>query len=291
MRSITILVILDGWGIGSEDESNAIHTAETPNMDYIQSSFFGGALKASGVAVGLPWGVSGDSDRGHIILGTGQIPSSESPIQNSISEIVSSRDYSQLKITEEVREKHITFFLNGRNDNLFQNEFQVILPSMQDVNPTRHPEMASTSITDRALMSIREGGFDFIVVNYPNADVMAHTGNIEATIIAIQSVDAELGRLISSVTDSSHTLIITADHGNADQVLDKRTGRADKEHTKNPVPFYVVGNQFEKNRDDPSSLLRPKNIGLLIDVAPTVLGIMGIDAPPEMTGSNLLSVS
>ena len=284
--SSTILVILDGWGIGPENETNAVHTAETPSMDYIRENFPGGTLKAHGIAVGLPWQTPGKSDAGHLVIGTGRIPENDDPVQYSISEIVAAQGKVQLKITETVRERHINFFLNGKHEAPFKKEFRVTLPSLKDADPARSPAMAARPITDRILMSIQEGGFDLIITNYPNADVMAHTGNTEAAYEAIRVIDTEIRRLATPALKGDHTLIITADHGNAEKIIDKKSGRPEDHHTTNPVPFYIVGKQFQgMARKTPGDR---KPVGLLSDIAPTVLTLMGLPIPPEMTGSDLL---
>ena len=146
--------------------------------------------------------------------------------------------------------------------------------------------MMASAITDRAIIAIDEGGFDFILINYANPDIVAHTGHYEATLEAVKIIDREIGRLVESVLGGDHVLMITSDHGNAEVLLNLQTGESETRHDANPVPFYLVANEYKKVV--PEKHHRLENIGIISDVAPTILALMDLPKPETMTGQNLL---
>ncbi len=155
------------------------------------------------------------------------------------------------------------------------------------------PEMSAFEITDFLLKAIGEDLYDFILVNFANADMVGHTGNMKATSKAIEAVDKCIDKLVKAVLKNDGVLILTADHGNAENMFNMQTGVMDKEHSANPVPFILVGKEFEGKsigmRDAVGgdlSLVQPQ--GILSDIAPTILKIMNIPRPPEMTGRPLI---
>jgi 2,3-bisphosphoglycerate-independent phosphoglycerate mutase len=176
--------------------------------------------------------------------------------------------------------------MNGFRDEPFPNEYRVFIPSLEIPHPEERPEMMAHTITDRALEALSEDSFDFIAMNYANPDIIAHTGNYDATLQAVRVVDAELGRLLAAVRAGDHTLIITSDHGNAESVQGLRSGERETRHNTNPVPFYLAGNAFARAETPRAGRLQ--TIGLLADVAPTILELMGIPKPDAMTGESLL---
>ncbi|MFH1162056.1 MAG: 2,3-bisphosphoglycerate-independent phosphoglycerate mutase [Candidatus Jorgensenbacteria bacterium] len=193
----------------------------------------------------------------------------------------------QLRISESQKYAHVTYFMNGFRDKPFPNEYRILIPSLEIPHPEERPEMMARAITDRVLAGLSEGSFDFIAMNYANPDIIAHTGNYEATVQAIHVVDEELGRLLQAVRAGDHTLIVTSDHGNAESVMGLRSGERETRHNTNPVPFYLVGNSFEGvTRLGPGGHLQV--IGLLADIAPTILELMGIPKPEAMTGESLI---
>ena len=148
-------------------------------------------------------------------------------------------------------------------------------------------------MTDQMIQEIKTGNYDAIITNYANPDMVSHTGNMEASVKAIEAVDAQIGRLAKAILKVGGVLVMTADHGNAEEVENLQTRERDKEHSTNPVPMWVIGERFEgkagMSGDVPNgdlSLLPP--VGMLADVAPTFLALMGIEPPPEMTGESLL---
>ena len=209
---------------------------------------------------------------------------------DSLGKVLADNDKIQLRIAETLKYAHVTYFFNSLQEKPFPNEYRVLIPSHQVTHPDEHPEMMASAITDRALAALNEGGFDFILINYANPDVIAHTSNYDATIEAIKVVDQEIGRLVKSVLSQKHLLIITADHGNAETLIDIRTGKAESQHNDNPVPFYLIADEFKRQKSEQEVLHSEKNtIGLLSDVAPTILELMKIPKPKEMTGQSLLS--
>ncbi len=214
--------------------------------------------------------------------------------RNTLGKVIADAGKTQLRVAETEKYAHVTYFFNGLREKPFENEFRVLIPSRKDLKPDAHPEMMARSVTDRVLLSLGDSGFDFILANYANGDIISHTGNFDATVKAVKTVDEEVGRLVKQVRESNHILVITSDHGNAEALINLQTGEPETQHDPNPVPFYIVGKEFE-GRGKRLALgglpvqegdLEP--IGLLSDVAPTILGLMKLNKPAEMTGQNLL---
>ncbi|MEX2436566.1 MAG: 2,3-bisphosphoglycerate-independent phosphoglycerate mutase [Candidatus Paceibacterota bacterium] len=207
-------------------------------------------------------------------------------IKNTLGEVLSKNKKTQLRISESVKSPHITYFFNGLKESPFENEFRVSIPSEKIGRPDESPGMMARPITDRVISSLREGTFDFILINYANPDVIAHTGNYKATMEAVKVIDAELNRLVREVLNSDHVLMVTSDHGNAESVFDLKTGQPETKHNANPVPFYLVSKKHAR-KNNTNNL---ESVGVLSDIAPTILSIMGIEKPEEMTGTNLLDI-
>lgn len=195
----------------------------------------------------------------------------------------------QLRIAETVKYAHVTYFFNGFREKAFKNEYRVLIPSKNVARFDDYPEMMAKEITTRALTAISEGVYDFILVNYANADAVSHTGNFEAATKAINIVDEQIGLLMNASLESGGMLVITSDHGNAEQMIDKQTGMPETTHDPNPVPIYVVAKGYERAKDDVNiKSIERSNIGTLADVAPTILELMGVPKHPGMTGVSLL---
>ncbi len=213
-------------------------------------------------------------------------------VETPLGRVLSEAGKNQLRIAETEKYAHVTYFFNGLKDKPFPNEFRVLIPSQTSPREEEHPEMMAKAVTDRAIVALADGGFDFILLNYANPDIIAHTGNYDATVRAIKTVDKELGRLTEAVLQGGHVMVVTSDHGNAEEVLNPQTGEPETKHNPNPVPIYLVGQEFKKTggpKGAPSGGGRLENIGILADVAPTILELMGIPKPPEMTGQSLLN--
>jgi len=211
-------------------------------------------------------------------------------VANPLGKVLADNGKTQLRIAETDKYAHVTFFFNGLNERPFPEEYRVLIPSRSVLSHDEHPEMMASAITDRALIAINEGGFDFILMNYANPDIIAHTGNYEATIAAIKAVDKEVDRLFKAVTTQNHILLITSDHGNAEVLIDPKTGEAETKHNISPVPFYLVANELKRNKTA-AEVRRAESEtgGLLSDIAPTVLELMKLPKPKEMTGQSLMN--
>lgn len=212
-------------------------------------------------------------------------------VQNPLSTVLSKNKLKQLHIAETEKYAHATYFLNGGRESSAPDEEFILVPSTDVTNYDQAPEMSAQEITDKAIEKItsRDYDYDFIFINYANADMVGHTGNLDATIQAVEFLDEQLKKLVDVILKQNAIAIITADHGNAEQMIDPRTGKIDKEHTSNPIPFIIVHKDLKNPKTSEqvvSGQLTPS--GILADIAPTILDIMGIQKPPEMTGTSLL---
>lgn len=202
-------------------------------------------------------------------------------VENPIGRVIADAGLRQMRMSESEKERFVTYYFNGQREDIFRAEERCIIPSPKVSTYDLKPEMSAREITAQLVNEVRSGLYDFIVVNFANPDMVGHTGNLKATIAACEVVDECLGQLATVIADASGgVLAITADHGNAEEMINPATGEADTEHNANPVPFILVGNQF-RNATQLSQ-------GILADVAPTLLSIMGVPAPAAMTGRNLL---
>ena len=203
-------------------------------------------------------------------------------IETPLGAVLAVNNARQFRITESEKERFVTFYFNGLLEEPYTNEDRIIIPSPKVPTYDQKPEMSADEITEVIMAKMKSMKYKFILVNFPNADMVSHTGNIEATISAVEKVDECLGKISSYVlAQPEATLLITADHGNAEEMLNLENGQVDTEHSTNPVPFIAVSRKFLGN---PQTL--PS--GILADVAPCVLGILDIPQPEEMTGINLL---
>lgn len=214
-------------------------------------------------------------------------------IKTCLAKVLSEAGLKQLHIAETEKYAHVTFFFNGMEEKEFEGEDRIIIPSPRVASYDQVPEMSAPKIKERLIKEIMAQKYDFIVANFANADMVGHTGNLEATIKAIEAVDKCLEKISDAVLSLGGVLIITADHGNAEEVINLQTGEIDKEHSTNPVPFILVGKEWEGKTlglkeavGGDLSLVTP--VGVLADVAPTILKIMEIPKPDEMTGTSLI---
>ncbi len=208
-------------------------------------------------------------------------------VEESLGQVLSDSGKMQLRVAETEKYAHVTYFFNGLREEPFPGEYRILIPSGNSVRYDEHPEMMAKPVTDRVLAALSEGTFDFILVNYANPDMVAHTGNYEATKKAIGVVDAELKRLVESAYPLDQTVIITSDHGNAEVLLDLKTGEKETKHDPSPVPLYLIARRFKRKSPLPDLAPLPV-VGMLSDVAPTILDLMKIQKPKEMTGQSLL---
>ena len=197
-----------------------------------------------------------------------------------LAKILADRGLRQFHTAETEKYAHVTFFFNGGRESPFSGEDRLLIPSPKVATYDLKPEMSAPEVTDEAVRRIRSGDYDVIIMNYANADMVGHTGVIEATVKAVETVDASVGRVVVTALDEGGAVLITADHGNAEQLVEYDTGKPLTSHTTNPVPFYFVVPQW------PGARLRAD--GILADVAPTMLQLLGIPKPAEMTGRSLI---
>jgi len=210
-------------------------------------------------------------------------------IEVCLSKILSDNGKTQLRIAETQKYPHITYFFNGLREESFKNEYRVLIPSRSILRQDEHPEMMAQEITTRAIESIGEKAYDFILINYANPDIIAHTGNYEACLEAVKIIDKQLEKVIKTALDNDAILIITSDHGNMEKVIEPFTGLPETKHDPNPVPIYLVAKEFMRARTELEILeAERETIGILADVPPTILELMGITKPEEMTGQSLL---
>lgn len=209
-----------------------------------------------------------------------------------LAKLIADQGYRQLHMAETEKYAHVTYFLNGGHEQPYQGEDNVLVPSPSVATYDQKPEMAAREITDRFLQEIRNNVYDFIVLNYANADMVGHTGNLPATIKAVEVIDECLGEIVAATLEFNGMVFITADHGNAEALIDLQTGQIDKEHSSTPVPFIMVGQELQNKAlagfvpTDDLSQLTPA--GVLADVAPTVLKVMNINKDQGMSGQSLL---
>ena len=200
-------------------------------------------------------------------------------VSRTLGETVAEAGLTQLRIAETEKYAHVTFFLNGGREAMFPGEERILIPSPRVATYDLKPEMSAFEMTVKLVEAIESDRFDFIVVNYANGDMVGHTGLLEPTIAAVEAVDTCLGRLSEAVAEAGGALLITADHGNAEQMADPETGQAHTAHTENKVPVMLV------NAPDWAGALAD---GRLSDIAPTLLELMGLAKPAEMTGKSLI---
>ncbi|MFA4941881.1 MAG: 2,3-bisphosphoglycerate-independent phosphoglycerate mutase [Patescibacteria group bacterium] len=212
---------------------------------------------------------------------------------NTLGEVISRAGLKQLRIAETEKYAHVTYFFNGGQEAKSEGETHELVPSPQVASYDLKPEMSAAGVTEKVLKAIENDTYDFILVNFANADMVGHTGNIQAAIKAVSFVDKCLGKVVNSALDRGGVILVTADHGNAEVMFNMQTGSIDKEHTANPVPFILIGKEFEGKtigfQEIPGndlSLVNPQ--GILSDIAPTILKILDLSKPREMTGRSLI---
>ena len=199
-------------------------------------------------------------------------------LENTLGEYIANLGLHQLRIAETEKYAHVTFFFNGGIEAPNEGEERILVPSPQVATYDLQPEMSAHEVTDRLVEAIRSKRFDVIICNYANGDMVGHTGNYEAAVKAIEVLDGCLGRVTDAVLQVGGEMLITADHGNAEQMLDPKAQQVHTAHTLNPVPLIYVGKAAPALMEN----------GALCDVAPTLLQIMGLSQPQAMTGRSLL---
>ena len=198
-------------------------------------------------------------------------------LKNTFGEYISKKGLTQLRIAETEKYAHVTFFFNGGEEKQYPGEDRILVPSPKVETYDLKPEMSAVEVTDKVVEAINSRKYDCIILNYANPDMVGHTGNLDAAIKAIETIDECVGRVVEAINANEGVLIITADHGNAEQMLDYKTGEPHTAHTTNPVPLILVGKEDVKLKE-----------GKLADLAPTMLKLMGLEKPEEMTGESII---
>ncbi len=201
-------------------------------------------------------------------------------VDTPLGQVISEAGLHQLRMAESEKERFVTYYFNGQREDPFPLEERLIIPSPKVPTYDLKPEMSAAQVTSQLLGEITSGLYDLIVVNYANPDMVGHTGNIKAATTACQVTDDCIGQLTASVLTAGGVAVVTADHGNVEEMINRSTGEVDTEHNANPVPFIITGGDFQTAKQLPQ--------GILADVAPTILAIMGIRSRTVMTGRNLL---
>ena len=200
-------------------------------------------------------------------------------VVNTFGQFLADHDMTQARIAETEKYAHVTFFFNGGVEEPNKGEDRILVPSPKVATYDLQPEMSAPAVCDKLVEAIKSGKYDVVIINFANPDIVGHTGIEDAAIKAIETVDACVGRAVDAVKEMDGVLFICADHGNAEQLVDYETGTPFTAHTTNPVPFILVN-------ADPSYKLREG--GCLADIAPTLIELMGMEQPKEMTGKSLL---
>lgn len=198
---------------------------------------------------------------------------------NTLGEWLAKHEKTQLRISETEKYAHVTFFFNGGKEALFEGEDRILIPSPQVATYDLQPEMNSEKLTDDLVSAIESGKYDVIICNYPNGDMVGHTGDFQAAVKACEAVDHSVGRVVTALQKVGGECLITADHGNAEKMRDASTGQAHTAHTSEPVPLIYFGRKG-----------RILDNGRLSDLAPTMLYLLGMEVPEQMTGHSIVEL-
>jgi 2,3-bisphosphoglycerate-independent phosphoglycerate mutase len=199
-------------------------------------------------------------------------------LSNSFGEYIASQGKTQLRIAETEKYAHVTFFFNGGNEVVYPGEDRILVPSPKIATYDLQPEMSAPEVTEKLVAAIESGKYDAVICNYANCDMVGHSGLFDAAVKAVEAVDIALGKVLAAVEKVGGEALITADHGNVEEMFDEETGQPHTQHSTLPVPFIFVSQR--------NGAITPG--GSLADVAPTMLYLMGVPQPAEMTGKNLI---
>ena len=200
------------------------------------------------------------------------------PLVNTFGEVVSKNGLKQLRLAETEKYAHVTFFFNGGEEKQYPGEDRILVPSPKVATYDLQPEMSAPIVTEKVVEAINEDKYNAIILNFANPDMVGHTGSLPAAIKAVETIDECVQKVVDAMLAHNGTILITADHGNCEQMIDYKTGEPHTAHTTNPVPLILVTND---------ETLKVKS-GKLADLAPTMLEILGIEKPEEMTGESIL---
>ncbi len=202
-------------------------------------------------------------------------------LNNVLGEVLSKNGLKQLRIAETEKYAHVTFFFNGGEETVYEGEDRILIPSPKVATYDLQPEMSAPEMTEKLIAAIESNKYDVIICNFANTDMVGHTGFLDAAMKAVETVDSCLGKIISAVDQQDGEILITADHGNAEKLFDLETNQPHTAHTTNLVPFIYVGKR---------QISFSKDQGILADVAPTMLNLMAMSIPQEMTGTPLINI-
>ena len=213
-------------------------------------------------------------------------------VTEPLAKVYADAGLPQLHAAETEKYAHVTFFFNGGREAPFTNEDRILVPSPSVASYDQKPAMSAREITERVVKAVTTKQYALVVVNFANPDMIGHTGNIPATIEGIQIVDECIGQLVETVQQMGGFTMITADHGNAEEKINGQTGEVSKEHSANPVPLIIAGDNLPVGLERYHAPMRDLSaltpVGVLADVAPTLLALAGLPIPASMTGHNLL---
>lgn len=215
----------------------------------------------------------------------------EDPLAEPLAKVLADAGLTQLHIAETEKYAHITYYLNGGHEQPFPNEKHLLIPSPKVTSFAELPAMSAEAITNEAVANLTQGTYDIYFINYANADMVGHTGNFAAGITACETVDRCLQQLYDATQAAGGIMLVTADHGNAEEMLNPQTGALETDHTNNPVPFHLIATNVRRQTPrSPEELIAvwSEPVGVLADVAPTILDILQLPAPSSMTGVSLL---
>ncbi len=204
-------------------------------------------------------------------------------LPNLMGKVIADNLLNQLRIAETEKFAHVTYFFNGQQEDVFENEDRILIPSPQVATYDMQPEMSAYPVTDKLLEALDADKYDFIVLNYANPDMVGHTGDFDAAVRACKVVDDCVGKIVRRVLKKQGVVLLTADHGNAEKMVDPETGKPQTAHTNNKVWLTIISNRAELQKDR----IQLREDGKLADISPTMLHIMGLEIPGEMTGNVL----
>ena len=212
-------------------------------------------------------------------------------LSGGLGEVLSGHKLKQLRIAETEKYAHVTYFFNGGHEQPWPGEDRVLIPSPAVSKFDEAPEMSAALITEKILAVLEQETYDFILVNYANADMVGHTGNEKACVIAVQTIDKNLSKLIPAVLQKGGCILITADHGNVEEIKNYHTGQINTEHSSNPVPLWFITPDNHREKKSEEIVRQQSEVGgLLSDVAPTILELLNIPKDEDMNGESLMSL-
>ncbi|MEI7620159.1 MAG: hypothetical protein WCJ57_01145 [Candidatus Falkowbacteria bacterium] len=278
LRRPVVLLLLDGWGVSETRENNAIRQAKIPNFKNLVAHYPAGVISGS---------AKKDSTN-YAMIGTSSLELET----DSLSKIISSYGFKQIKIAETEKFALVSSFFNNSEEKFLGEDYDLV-PSVVNTSELVNVKMATPEVIKHFGKALKSDRYDFILLSLANIDSVSHSGDFKDTIKAIEFIDSALKKISQLVLSQKGVLLITSSHGYAEQVFDLQTDIATTDNTENPVPFIIVGEEYagktiglEEAPANDLSLLDP--IGSLLDISPTILHILGLDTPKTMQGESLI---